>query len=109
MEWSPLLLAESDGGIAWVIAVGGGIIGAAGALFGVLAKYDKDRMDYLFAQYKATVDRVRKEHEEDRVQLDKTEAGYMLCREENAQLKERIVGLEREIAEMKGKRQKGNA
>ncbi len=101
MEWLPLL-AESDAGIAWVIGIGGAIVGIVGSLYGVISKYDRDRMDYLFAQYKATVDRVRKEHEEDRLRLETLEKEHLTCREESASQRERIAGLERELAALKG-------
>ncbi len=65
------------------------------------AKNKMADLDYLFAQYRETVDRVRKEHEEDRAILAALQAEHTHCREELAGMKERLTLTDAELVKVR--------
>lgn len=85
--------------LGWVLGALGTMITSLVAAIIALRKSrvetKKAETDYLFSQYKEAVERVKKEHEEDRILLGALQAEHTDCREKVARLQERLSALER--------------
>lgn len=101
-----MLFAEGEAG--WVAAGFTGLVALVSAAYaGYLAlrkhkaEAETERLKLLFGQYEGIVNRVEKEHNEDREKVAKMQDDYISCKEECATMKERVATVEKNNEELR--------
>lgn len=102
--------------LPWFIGISGATVGALSSIYALWEKYRKRRSDESVEQRQAKreetdetirrlylyIDRVEKEHNDDRANLSKLHEDYVLTREELSRARERCAYLEKETERLRG-------
>jgi chromosome segregation ATPase len=119
MQWMQAVLAQNEGG--WIAAAGAAVVAVLAGIKAIIERVGKNRAERmaseetakkrtaeaeqqrikdLFSQYEQIVDRVKAEHKEDRGLFAALQQEHTHCREEVAQLKERVTIFETRVKQL---------
>lgn len=103
--------------LPWLVGITGVVTGAIGSIFALYQQYKKNKTEITIAEKKARseeidetlrrlyahLDRVEKEHNDDRANLAKLHEDYMVVRDELARSRERCAHLEKRLLQFEPK------